>query len=224
MIFRHGLLVTVLVIAVIWSLSSLGYYGLAPVFGDGFGYDEAPVAFTLYYGAWTALAAYVFHFDIDRWAARHMLPQNHVLPVVFAVVFAGYALFVLPRLPAIDMPEDALPETWLAATGSWFLPKSMEILFQQILITALVLSLAARELSVARIGALVALLFGGFHLSLALSGENAFYVARYTVAATAFGAFLPYLMLRVRSGFIIAYAIHWSFYAVDLAIGHFVLG
>ena len=85
---------------------------------------------------------------------------------------------------------------------------------------ALVLALHQMKISLPRIMIVLTLMFGGFHLTLALNGHNPVYVARYTVAATAFGAAAPYILLRYRSGFLITYGIHWAFYAVDIALIH----
>lgn len=79
----------------------------------------------------------------------------------------------------------------------------------------------ALKLGLVRMSLFIAVLFGGFHLSLALTGATAFYVARYTVAATLFGAVYPYLVLRRRNGFIWAFGLHWGFYAFDTTLGHF---
>ncbi len=65
--------------------------------------------------------------------------------------------------------------------------------------------------------------FGLFHLSLALDGFTHLDVARFTLAATAFGALLPYLYLRVRHGFRWAYSMHWGGYAAEAALTHFLL-
>jgi hypothetical protein len=213
-------LIAIVLIGAAWSLSSLGYYWLLPAVDAEIGYVDAPLTFSVYYLGWAALALWVFHDDLSRWVMRRGPRQSRTLPILLVFAFAFYAMFLLPRLPEIDLATDDLPETMLAATSAWFLPKSFEILFQQILIAALVLALHTRNLTLKQLSFLTALLFGGFHLTLGLSGENWFYVTRFTVAATIFGAFVPHLILRVPSGFILSYALHWSFYAVDLAIGH----
>ena len=69
---------------------------------------------------------------------------------------------------------------------------------------------------------LVAVLFGIFHLSLVLSGSDPFYVARYTIAASAYGFLIPWLILKVRNGFAWSYALHWGFYAADATLAHLV--
>jgi len=108
-------------------------------------------------------------------------------------------------------------------TQPWyFLPKSVEILFQQSLMTALVVALAAQNLRLGQIALLTAILFGGFHLTLALDGANPFYVLRYTVAATLFGAITPYQMLKMRNGFVYSFSLHWGWYALDTTIWRFL--
>jgi hypothetical protein len=142
--------------------------------------------------------------------------------VSLIVVFSIFVLFVLPVLPNAVWSRSETPVEFFWANSWYFLPKSIEILFQQILIATLILALATLKLNLRTISGTVALLFGGFHLTLALSYPNPVYVARYVIAATCFGALAPWLILRVRNGFFWSYAIHWLFYAVDITIIHFV--
>lgn len=212
------------IVAAVWSLSSVGYYLLEPLLHVASGYTEAPVTFVLYYLGWSLFVGLFFRSCYLSWAATEQPPQDVSVVVVEAMLFAGFALFVLPRLPEITaggvspMPELFVADWW------YFLPKSVEILFQQILIVALVLHLHRIGLPLRQIALLTAALFGGFHLSLALSDNSAFYVARYTVASTLFGLLAPYLMLRVRSGFFLSYGLHWGFYAADTTAAHLLFG
>ena len=79
------------------------------------------------------------------------------------------------------------------------------------------------RISVRGISVLMATLFGGFHLSLALDGFSPMYVTRFTIAASLFGLVIPWLYLRTRYGFRWAYGLHWGFYAMDAAVTHLVL-
>ena len=139
-----------------------------------------------------------------------------------ALAFAAFAWLVVPRLPQTEWTQTVSPVEFFWATSWYFLPKSVEILFQQLLIAALVLALRDTGLRLRKIAAVVALLFGAFHLTLALSYPNPLYVVRYSVAAAIFGAIVPYLLLRRRHGFLISYAIHWAYYALDITIIRFV--
>lgn len=64
-------------------------------------------------------------------------------------------------------------------------------------------------------------MFGGFHLTLALSYPNPLYVARYSLAAAIFGFLAPVILLRLRHGFLLTYAIHWAYYALDIIAIHY---
>jgi len=211
---------TIAVIAGAWSLASLGYFRLLPVLGAEVGYNDAPVFFASYYAAWAAVIAAVFRAPFQRMAQE--VSAGHAAAVAAMVIlFGGYALFLIPRLPATEWTYTQTPVEFFWANSWYFLPKSVEILFQQVLIAALVLALDALRLTLRQISLLVAALFGGFHLSLALAYPNPLYVMRYSVAAAIFGAMVPWFLLRLRGGFLISYAVHWSYYAADIAAIHF---
>lgn len=213
--------ITIAIAVGAWSAASLGYFWLLPVLEAEIGYNDEPLFFALYYGLWAAVVFWVFKGCFYGWAKQAHLREDRILLPVMAVIFAGYVLFVLPRLPATVWTRSETPVEFFSATAWYFLPKSVEILFQQILLAALILALHALKLSLLQISVLVAALFGGLHLSLALSSYNPAYVFRYSIAATIFGAIVPYLMLHMRNGFLIAYSVHWSCYALDLALIHF---
>lgn len=214
----RNLVLTVLAVAAAWSFSNFGYFRLEPVLGVEVGYNDAPVTFALYYAGWSLAVFLVFR---QTYRARaDLTPEPLRLFAVAALVaaFAAFALLVVPNLPVSEWTRTNSPVEFFWATSWYFLPKSVEILFQQLLIAALVLALRNQGLKLRVIAALVAVLFGGFHLTLALSYPNPFYVMRYSLAAAAFGAIVPYLLLRVRHGFLISYAIHWIYYAVDIVL------
>lgn len=209
---------TVAAIAAAWSFSGFGYFRLEPVLGAEVGYNDAPVAFALYYAGWSVAVFLVFRGTFRDGA--DLTPEPLRLAAVAALIaaFLAFALLVVPRLPVSEWTRTNSPVEFFWATSWYFLPKSVEILFQQLLIAALVLALANTGLRLWKISALVALLFGGFHLTLALSYPNPFYVMRYSVAAALFGAIVPWLLLRVRHGFLASYTIHWVYYAIDIVV------
>ena len=216
------LIFTILVIGVAWGVSGLGYFTLEPLLNAEVWYNEAPIFFTVYYGLWAGAVFAVFQRSIYRWTKLDTPFEYSVYVAVMVVSFGSFALLVLPNLPPVEWTFDTTPVEFFWANSWYFLPKSAEILFQQILIAALILALHELKLTLPHIALVVAILFGGFHLSMALTYDNPVYVVRYTIAATVFGAFAPYLILRVRLGFLISYAIHWSFYAVDIVLIHII--
>ena len=213
---------TVAVIAGAWILSSVGYYWLEPELGAQIGYNDAPLGFALYYGAWSGLVYLVFRSRYLAWSRLELSGLRLAIIAAMLVIFAIYALLVIPRLPETEWVRTQSPVEFFYANSWYFLPKSVEILFQQLLIAALILALRGLRLSIWSISGLVAVMFGGFHLSLALFYDNPVYVLRYTVAAAIFGALAPWFILKLRNGFLLSYAVHWTYYAIDLTLIHYV--
>ncbi len=97
------------------------------------------------------------------------------------------------------------------------------ILFKQDLVAAMVLRAHRARIPLRVICLLMAILFCGFHLTLALDGFTALYVARFTAPVSIFGLVIPWFYLRTRQVFRWAYGLHWGFYALDAVITHLVL-
>ena len=211
-------------VALLWSASSYGYYVLVDALGLRSGYNDAPLVFAAYYLVWAGMALFLF---------RSVLPGQLAQPVVFAhfkamlPLLAAFLLFAtvgLPNLPPIAFwraPSD--PPEFMFATGWYYLPKSADILFQQVLVAAMIRKAAELKFRLVTVAVGLSIIFGGFHLLLAFDGFSPFYVMRFTVAACIFGLIAPYLYLRFQHGFRWAYGLHWSFYAIDATITHFVL-
>ncbi|QEE34382.1 hypothetical protein FTO60_00865 [Octadecabacter sp. SW4] len=217
-----SLAVVVALITTTWTLSSIGYYQLADFLGKPGGYNEGPRIFSIYYGIWCLIVFLIFHPALSAWAKRSSPPEDRFAPLFMLTACALFAFIVLPFLPEADIPTEDEVNEIIIAQPWYFLPKSVEILFQQSLMTALVVALAAQNLRLGQIALLTAILFGGFHLTLALDGANPFYVLRYTVAATLFGAITPYQMLKMRNGFVYSFSLHWGWYALDTTIWRFL--
>jgi hypothetical protein len=215
------LISTILWIVAIWIASDLGYYFGLPLLGIRLNYNAASVAIALYYFFWIGVAVIAFWDHYQRWANF----DNRVASIaVWTLAFGGstvFAAFVLPLMPPANWTAGFDPPD-LALAGQWyFLPKSMDILFQQLLIAAFVLCLSAHNLSLRRISIYSAALFGVSHALLAFGGVPVGYVVRFMVAATLFGFLFPYLLLRVQNGLGFSYILHWAYYAVTVAMVRF---
>jgi hypothetical protein len=211
-------------IALVWFLSDLGFYFLLPALGITPDYNQSGVAIALYYVFWGGVAVITFWPQYATWPhfARWPSFNNRLASLgIWTLAFAGavwFVVWVLPGLPAFDIREGVTPPALPLANSWYFLPKSVEILFQQLLVMALVLTLAARGTSLGRISLACALLFGAAHLLLAFGGAPWGYVARFTAMAGLFGLAFPYLLLRVPMGLAYSYMTHWAFYALLLTL------
>jgi hypothetical protein len=213
---------TVAQIAVIWILSDIGYYFLLPWLGLKATYNDGPIAVTLYYTFWAGIAVIAFWPRYASWPqyARWATFGNRLTSsVVWTLAFTAGVLFVgyvLPALPPVNIREGYNPPELPLATPWYFLPKSIEILFQQLLVVALVLSLSAQRYSLQKISLACAALFGGMHILLAFGNVPVAYVIRFASLAAVFGFAFPYLLLRVPNGFAYSYFTHWSYYAITV--------
>ena len=218
------MLQTLALVAVFWSVSSWGYYALIEALALDSGYDEAPVVFAVYYLGWAVIGVLAFRSVFAGQLSRPIL-FGHA--IAFAPILIAYGTFVavaLPLLPDVSIYR-ALPNPpeFMFATAWYYLPKSADILFQQVLVAAMVLRAHRARMPLRGISILMAVLFGGFHLTLSLDGFTSLYVARFTAAASFFGLVIPWLFLRICHGFRWAYGLRWGFYALDAVITHLLL-
>lgn len=207
-----------------WILSDLAYYFGLPWLGIDPGYSESPMQVAVFYVFWAGPAAIVYWPLYSRWNAEGPWPtlRNRLLAAaiwtgVFAVMMA-FLLWGLPALPTAYWPPDSgSPPDLLVATPAYFLPKTIEILFQQLLVMAMIVSLSIDGLSIRTITLYCAGLFGGMHLLLAFSGLPLPALLLFITASTLFGLILPRLILNTRFGLAASFCLHWGFYAAALA-------
>ena len=214
----------VLIVVVLWVVSSQAYYAIFLALGVKNGYDDAPVLFAAYYLLWAALAAWLFrHLLVPDMTLRQLGREGLVMMPILAgfAMFVVYVLPLLPKVSALRAPSE--PPEFMFASAWYYLPKSADIVFQQTLAATLILTAARAGYGLRSIAIGMAAAFGGFHLLLMFDGFTPTYVTRFALSATAFGALLPYLYLRLRSGFRWAYSLHWGFYALDATLTHFIL-
>jgi hypothetical protein len=187
------------------------------------------VAATLYYMFWLGIAVITFWPVYATWPqhGRWTTFENRLASyLVWSLSFAGcllFAAYVLPKLPSIHWKESWDPPEMMRATPWYFLPKSIDILFQQLLVVALVLALAAQRYSLRRISVYCAVIFGAAHALLAFGGVPLGYVIRFMISAAAFGFLFPYLILRLPNGLAYSYVVHWLYYAVSVVLPHIFL-
>lgn len=202
----------------------MGYYFGLPALGIGTDYNANPMPVASFYLFWSGLAAIVFWPLYSRWNANGPFPtlQNRLLAaLIWTTTFAVILSFLhwgLPALPVATWPADlGEPPDLLMATPAYFFPKTVEIVFQQLLVLAMIVSLSIDGLPLKTISLFSALLFGGMHILLAFSGIPPRAIIMFIAASALFGLILPRLILQTRFGLAAAFALHWIFYAAVLA-------
>jgi hypothetical protein len=217
---KQQLIRTLGLLAAIVVTSDMGYYFLLPALGLPASYNASSLAIAIYYALWATIVVIVFRRLFHSWSPFQSRQVAYLLSLASIAALTLFAAFLLPVLPPLDWREPWTPPELPLATPSYFLPKSVDILFQQLLIVVLVLTLSALRYGLRTISVWCALSFGAMHLLLAFAGLPIGYVIRFMVAATAFGLVFPYLILRVPNGIAYSYVVHWGYYASSVVMAH----
>ncbi|MEZ4413898.1 MAG: hypothetical protein R2910_12995 [Gemmatimonadales bacterium] len=136
--------------------------------------------------------------------------------VVLAAVALTVAVYALaPRW--LPKPDDLIArhpeEFYLPMQYRYLVPKSFEILFQQLIIVVLTLRLAATGLPLPAVVLAFLGCFALLHLPMLLLVQRQVGIA-YNLASLTLAAIFPILILRVPSGVVYSYAAHWFFYTL----------
>jgi len=200
-------------VAALWTLANVGYYIALPLFGFQLSYNSAPIVIAGYFFLWALISTFFFG-DLFKKSVteKHRIWLYGILSLGSAVLIWGM-LYLFSFLPALQVPLLSFNTDILFATPWYFLPKSIEILIQQILITVLVLEFYSRFNSLKETIAGYAICFGGAHILLfSINGAPTPYALMMIVGSMLSALIFPYLILRIRGGFIYAYVIHLVFY------------
>ena len=216
--------VVLLEIVGIWVISDIGYYSIVAFLVFGTDYSSHPFVMAWYYLFWSGIALATFWPFYKTWKMFDVRARMFVTTIVTSIAAAAYLFYILPLFPPIHWANFWEPPSELLTASRWyFLPKSIEILLQQLLVIAMVLAFDARKFSLKAISYWSAFLFGGIHLLLVFGGSSLAYVAVFTLSATAAGFIFPYFILRVENGFIYSYFLHWGFYALVIVLARILL-
>lgn len=207
--------------AVIWTAASLGYYFVLPALGLPTSYNVSPIPIAAYYLFWAIGIGFYFHTHFTSWMHRDRRLFVYGAQSLSLAAFIWVLLYYFSLLPPENFATFTAYTDILFATPWYFLPKAFEILVQQLLITVLVVELARRFVTLAKVELAYAVTFGGAHVVLYfLNGAPTFYAAIMTSGAIFSALVFPRLLLRVRGGFVYSYAIQLMFYIAVAVILH----
>ena len=204
----------------LWVVSDIGFYILLPHVGIEADYNISPFVVALYYLVWVFISYVTFENAYRRLSLDISWRNLSTVPLFSVVGIFLFASYILPQLPTIQWTETWRAPDLMIATSWYFLPKSIEILFQQLLIIALVLAFKNDGFSVRTTAIWCAVLFGGAHALLAFGELPTEYVVRFVIAAMTFGFMFPYILLKSRGGILYSYALHWAYYAITVVMAH----
>ncbi len=219
---RPLLIPTLLLIEALWMVANIGYRTLLPALGIDLSYNASPLIIAAYFGLWTLVSVYLFWDYFLRW-----LPVEHSLWVYIFIcaVFTACSWFALSVIAQISVPSFfsfSLYSDLQLSTPWYFVPKFTELLFQQVLIAALVLMLYAYYRSLNLVILAYAVFFGGAHVLFFIIKPDVptVHATVMTIGSVLSALIFPRLILRVKSGFVYSFMIHFAFYIILALIFH----
>ena len=209
------------VVAAFWAFANVGYYFILPALGYSLDYNVSPIAIALYFFLWSLVSLHYFWKLFSSWVQVDLHIFIYGLQSLLFAACTGALIYLLSFFPSLRGPALAPYTDLLFVTPWYFLPKAFEVLMQQTLITTLVLEFYARFRSFHAVQTLYALCFVGAHIFLfSLSSAPSSYSISITLWALASTWVFPHLILRVRGGFVYAYAIHLTSYILLAMLLH----
>lgn len=211
-------------IAGIWTIINIGYYLVIPSFGFDLSYNSSPFVISAYWLLWVFIIIFYFWDIYSRWLKIDSKIWFYVLQSLGAVSLFLILIYIFSELPNLKSLTPSKYPDLLFASSLYFLPKSVEVLVQQLLITVLVADLSFRLESLKNVVIGYAICFGGAHIALFfLDNSSIPYSLLMTIAAFLSSLIFPYLILRVKGGFTYAYMIHFLFYIILAIFLHTLL-
>ena len=208
-------------IVAVWTLANIGYYLVFPKLGLSLSYNSSPVEIAVYFFIWAIISVITFWSVYKKWLRFDSHIWVYAVLSLGSAILLGGLIHVFSLLPVVSGPLLSSYSDILYASPWYFLPKSFEILVQQLLVTVLILELYFRFNTLNSVIKGYALCFGGAHIVLyLLNGAPAPYSLFMTSGAFLSSFIFPYLIIKVRGGFVYAYMIHFVFYFILAMLLH----
>lgn len=198
-------------LSLLWAVAFGVFNYVLPQVGWALDYSREPLLTAAYWLMGVAVAFAFFPNTLHKTIIRHSADAYGLLALFVAFLAFFYAL-VVPTLDPFVRVHGVLYEAgFLGAAPMYLLPKLADILFQQVIIAAFILTLASYCNSVSFVAGWYAAFFVTMHLLLWFAfgfGLTLIFTAGAIVSVICF----PYLIMRVNNGFVYSYMLHWCFY------------
>lgn len=196
---------------IVWIFCWVVIKGIFYAFSNrGYLYIQQYKAITLYFTFSSLIVYWLFQKDIQFFMLS-VSSQDVLLLLIFFLSITSIYLISPLLFTKKQLTSNALALTKMDLR--YLFAKSFEIVFQQLLILALVGMLKQLRVDDLVIYMTFSLLFGLLHLPLMkIRGKH--FGLYFSCAACISGFFFPYLILHFSSGYIYSYMLHWGFYIV----------
>lgn len=195
----------------VWILCWIFIKGIFYAFSKkGFLYIKQYKGITLYFFLASIVVYWIFQTDITFLVSKVNI-QDVILLTIFFIVISSIYLISPLIFTKKQLDSNALALTKMDLR--YLFAKSFEIVFQQLLIIALVSILKHAGIETLFIYITFSVLFCSLHLPLMkIRGKR--FGMYFSIAALISGFFFPYFITHFSNGYVYSYMLHWGFYLV----------
>lgn len=199
------------------AVVALGWMGWIHLLFRGVTYIKHSLFATTYLVGLNIVVVVLFFHEISGVLRSVYVPSAFlyvVMLLLFPAIISGYFLSrrFLKRPTALIVQNPK--EFNIPMEYSYIMPKSLEILFQQIVITLTISMLIGFGWTLLGVITLFVIVFGLVHLpEIGLLGRS--FGVYYITSAAIGGVVFPWIFVALQNGPIYAYIIHWLFYLVS---------
>jgi len=196
------------------AIFSAAWFVLVALSRKRINYISHSLFFIIYFAIFSFIFLFTF-WDKLRWVIIGFRPELFI-PIVF-VLFLNFAAYYLGRR-FLKKPKKFIKENpyeySILMDYRYILPKAMEILFQQIFIVLLTLTLFDTGFTLTGAIIVFAVIFGLMHLPL-IKSIGKFFGEYYSIFAALSAVVFPTLIIKFEYGFVYTYSIHLLFYTLS---------
>lgn len=209
------LLSTLVLLAGLWITSQLGRVLADYIHTGWLQYDSTPVALSIYYLCFAYLTMKLVGVPRAMWSIiesklSFILALGGSGGVVWCVSLV-WTLLLPPLRTSFGIPLEFTTVDFMVAGSVFVLPKTVELIVQQILIALVIEKLYAFKSSMRFVRCAYAGGFALVHVFLFFLFPWQLAVA-FILAASISGVIFPQLILFRRLGMILTFGLHWIFY------------
>ena len=199
---------------ILWFLiiQSIGWGGFSFLRSHGINYIDNYLITTIYFINLNLLCIYLFR-DIFKEKLSKPSKLQIALFLIFFIIL-GFVYYICGNSSNLPNLLKKFPEISLINFNfRYILTKSFEILFQQITIIFLILLMHKNKVSLKNMTIFFATIFPLTHLVNYFFTTTLFALI-FQVASIIGGLTFPYLIIKIKNGFLYTYLLHWTFYLV----------
>lgn len=205
---ENNLFIFIIVWLTVWAVVWIPAFML---FKREMTYINRWIFFSCYFAIASVLSYFVFKTNLSLIFQYDSNFPWGIIIVGYGIILCSYALAPHFFKRPTELIKKSPSEYFIYLDFRTVLPKTTEIIFQQLLIIALTLRLSQEGYSVGGIIVAFAIFFGVVHMGM-FKTDPKFWAWFFTISAVISAFIFPVLILKFEYGFVYSFLIHLLFY------------